>query len=699
MAGFQRFPQLPSFPDIIHRGDDHQRKHGGGYQSSHHGRGDPFHHLRTGLGPPHHRQKPDERGGDGHQLGSHPFDGPLNDGRMKVLRTIHLIFHLTHMKSFIQIDEHDHAGLGCKSCQRNKSHHHGHGNIISEEVKQPHASHQRKRKACHHHGSLGDAVEMDVEQDEDYPQRHRNNHIQGLSGFFHVLILPRPHNGISGGKINLPIHHRFGLFHIRPHIHAPQIHIYPGSPAGVFALDARGSFVNGQIRQLGQRNLRARGCGHKNASEPLNVIPEFAVVPQTDRVSLQPFNCVGHVHPADSRHDHILHISNRQPVPCNMISPNIKVKIISARDPLRIGRKSAWNLLNHRLNSGTQFREDIQIRAHKLDSHRRLDPGGEHVNPGFDGHGPRVGQPRKLNGPVKVLSEFVNGNIPFLGPEPRQRRSEPAWPVREKPSDLFLPPFVKNLPLYNFRPEPRQRLFEPARPVREKPVHRYHLIFRVRPEHDGRLDHGEGRGIGGRFGPSDFAEGMAHLREPLDDLICLLEQFLGLGHGDARKRRGHIEKVAFIQGRHKFASQLGRGIIRDRHHEHRQQNCGFSPFKHPFDQGKIKPDKKSAQRILRLRYDLLADETQEDEQRKRQRGHQTPVRKLKTSGSSRDDKKRRACQSRDPDQSLALFRDAGINGLLPDEKGHKHRNNGDRQDRRRGYGKGFCISQGFEEAP
>ena len=32
-------------------------------------------------------------------------------------------------------------------------------------------------------------------------------------------------------------------------------------------------------------------------------------------------------------------------------------------------------------------------------------------------------------------------------------------------------------------------------------------------EHDGRLDHVERRGVGGRFGAADFAEDVMHLRE------------------------------------------------------------------------------------------------------------------------------------------------------------------------------------------
>ena len=67
----------------------------------------------------------------------------------------------------VQVDQHDHAGLGRHAGQRDEADRHGHRQVVAQQPHQPDAADQRKRHRQHHDQRLGDAPEVEVQQQED----------------------------------------------------------------------------------------------------------------------------------------------------------------------------------------------------------------------------------------------------------------------------------------------------------------------------------------------------------------------------------------------------------------------------------------------------------------------------------------------------------------------------------------------------
>ncbi len=181
----------------------------------------------------------------------------------------------------------------------------------------------------------------------------------------------------------------------------------------------------------------------------------------------------------------------------------IKVEIIAAGDAFGKGAGGAGDVFHYGFGLHRQAVQNLQVRAQEFNAHRGLDAGGEHVDADLDGIAPGVGEPRKFHRRIHLPDEGLSG----------QART-PVFPVLEA---------------------------------------------------DRGLDHGQRRRVGGGIGPAGFPEDVLHLGKGADDAVGLLEDIFRLGDGDARHGGGHIEQVAFIQGRHELGPQMHQGIDGDRH--------------------------------------------------------------------------------------------------------------------------------------
>ena len=75
-------------------------------------------------------------------------------------------------------------------------------------------------------------------------------------------------------------------------------------------------------------------------------------------------------------------------------------------------------------------------------------------------------------------------------------------------------------------------------------------------EHDRRLDHVHRRRISCSFGPADFSEDVMHFGEALNDLVGLLQNLARFGRRNSRKRRRHVEQIAFVKRRHELGAEV-----------------------------------------------------------------------------------------------------------------------------------------------
>ena len=342
------------------------------------------------------------------------------------------------------------------------------------------------------------------------------------------------------------MHDSAGVLHVGAHIDVADVHIDPGGRTRIFALNDRRPIDNAEIGYIAQRDLRPRRGRNQHPPERRQIIAQLAAVTDVDRIPLKPLDGLCNIHPADGRHDHILHVAHRQAVPGGFFAVYAIVDKVAADGLVREGAQCARRRLQDGRNALPQIGKHVQVGAHQFDAHRRLDARREHIDARFDGHGPGVGETRKVDSGIEFPDEFVHGHA-----------------------------------------------FSP-------------LAFRL--QGDRGFYHGQWRRVRRRFGPPHLAESMIHLGEALDDLVRLLQELPGLGNADARIGGGHVEQVPLVQGRHKFGAELAEGPGRGSEDDQRCRN-GY-PFEPEYgvNHRAIDANQKPIDGILFLRQDIAAYE-------------------------------------------------------------------------------------------
>ena len=251
---------------------------------------------------------------------------------------------------------------------------------------------------------------------------------------------------------------------------------------------------------------------------------------------------------------------------------------------------------------------------------------------------------------------------------------------------------------FHLRPQQGEGLLEPARPVRKNPLDGYEFVLHFGPQGNRRLDHGQRCRVRRGFSAADFSVGREHLGEALNDLIRLLQQFLGLGDGNARQGGRHVEEIAFVERRHELAAEPTERIDGHDEHDDGQQQRALAPSQHHADERVVHPDEEPAERVTRFGDEALRRQADEGDGGNQQPGDQAPFRQGHTRGAGHDDHSRWAGQDREPGPPALASRHERVERVFADEERHQYRHDGDCQHRRGRHGKGLGIRQRLEQA-
>ncbi len=93
----------------------------------------------------------------------------------------------------VEVDQHDHAGLCGDAGQGDEAHRDRDAHVEPHEPDQPQAAGQREGHRQHDDHGLGDAAEVEMEQDEDQQQGRRHDEHQPGLGSFEILELAAPY--------------------------------------------------------------------------------------------------------------------------------------------------------------------------------------------------------------------------------------------------------------------------------------------------------------------------------------------------------------------------------------------------------------------------------------------------------------------------------------------------------------------------
>ena len=254
--------------------------------------------------------------------------------------------------------------------------------------------------------------------------------------------------------------------------------------------------------------MRTRRSGHEHGAQRREIVAQVTAVAQVHGVAFQPLDRGGHLHAADGRLNHLLHVVDDEPLAGDGVAVDPDVDVVAPHDPFGVCAEGARHFARDPFHFLPEAIENPEVGASDLDADRCLDAGREHVDAGLDGHRPGVGQARNLDCLLQ------------LRPQPVRRHSRP--------------PFI------------------------------------LRFQQDSRLDHGQRGGIGRGLGPPHLAEHVLHLGERLDRPVRLLQQLARGGDRYPGHRRRHVEQVAFPERRHELGTEPREGHERRRHHERRQ---------------------------------------------------------------------------------------------------------------------------------
>ncbi len=212
--------KLPLLPERIDGRDHHQGEQRCAHHASHHRVCDAFHDIRPGPFAPENRREAADHRRDGHDQGTYPEHRTLGDclGQVPALR--HPAAGPARPPRLIQLDQHDDAGFGRHSRQRDEPDRDCHAQVVMRRPHEPHPAHQRKGKREHHDRTFGHAAEIEIEQQQDDADGDGNHDPERAVGALHRLVLARPFQPVSGRERQSGPEQLLGLRDVAAHVAA-----------------------------------------------------------------------------------------------------------------------------------------------------------------------------------------------------------------------------------------------------------------------------------------------------------------------------------------------------------------------------------------------------------------------------------------------------------------------------------------------
>ncbi len=180
-------------PDHECRRDNQQGQDGRTDHTTDHGGCNAAHHFRAGTCTEHNRQQAGDDSGYGHHNGAYTHQRAFNDCLAQFFHIDIAFFTPRHFLvtpiGLVEIHQHEHANLDRDPGKRNKTHPDSNRNIIVQPVQKPDTAYQRQWQSAKNDQHLGKTPEIQIQQQDNDTQGHRNNRCQLLFGALHEFIL------------------------------------------------------------------------------------------------------------------------------------------------------------------------------------------------------------------------------------------------------------------------------------------------------------------------------------------------------------------------------------------------------------------------------------------------------------------------------------------------------------------------------
>lgn len=299
-------------------------------EAADHGGCDATHGVGAAALGPEEGYEADEGGCDGHGFRADAHDGSVVDGVPEVVPGAEAAFAGEAVDGVVEVEEHDHAGLGVEAGEGDDADDGCEGEVVAEEVHEPEGADEAKRDGEHDHRHAEPALGRNVEEQDDQDEGERAGCDEAGEGAFPHFEGAGEGDGVTGGEGNIAGDGFAGFGDVGAEVAAGDVDEDPGGSLGVFAADHGGAGINGERGDLAEGNLCAGGGGDEEFSEGGNVVAVVAGEAEIEGVAFEAFDGGGDVHATDGGLDGVLDVAGGEAVAGGGIAVDVDVEVVSA---------------------------------------------------------------------------------------------------------------------------------------------------------------------------------------------------------------------------------------------------------------------------------------------------------------------------------------------------------------------------------
>src|SRR5579863_2513738 len=316
----------------------------------------------------------------------------------------------TALKRLVQVNHHDHARFDGDAEQGDVSHPDCDAEVVAKVSLKDKPSSKGVKGWKDQDGGLGDGMEHHIEQDKNHEKHDGYDQLQALLRAQLEFVFAGPFICVTGRKRELLPEHAVRLGDESAVVGRVEIDVDVASQRRVLIADHGGAARKRNLGDFANGDLRAVRRSNQEAAQRLDVVAKIPAVSDVDGITLAALDVFGDGLAADARRDHLLDISDGQTVPRSFGSVDLDVYVKALADPFGEDRPHARKRRQDALHLRASLLNAVEARPLNFHAERCLDARQLHIEPVFDGHGPGIGQPRKLEFGVHFLNELFVGH-------------------------------------------------------------------------------------------------------------------------------------------------------------------------------------------------------------------------------------------------------------------------------------------------
>src|SRR5882762_9466241 len=186
---------------------------GGGDHAADERRGNRFHNIGTDAALPQNRNKTRQYNAYGHEFRPEALYCAFDDGFLYVFMLQWLSVCEPPIECFVEVHDHNDAGLDRNAEQRDIANPHRHTEVVAQQLLQDEAAGECIERRENEHCRFRERVKHHVKQHKNNEEHDRKYDLQALLGPQFKFIFARPFVGVTRRQMELLLEHVIGGFY------------------------------------------------------------------------------------------------------------------------------------------------------------------------------------------------------------------------------------------------------------------------------------------------------------------------------------------------------------------------------------------------------------------------------------------------------------------------------------------------------